>query len=90
MKNKYKIEAKDIREINNMDAIIIAVSHDCFRNLNIDDVNKMYKTNLKNKILIDIKGIFEKNVMKEKIIFIGDFDKRRIENGKYYCSCLQR
>lgn len=60
MKNKYKIEAKDIKEINNMDAIIIAVAHDCFRNLNIDDINKMYKTNLKNKVLIDIKGIFEK------------------------------
>lgn len=63
---EYGIILKDIKKINNVDAVIVAVNHNEYKNLEIEEILSMYnKDNLKY-IFVDIKGMFDKNIMNEK------------------------
>lgn len=60
-KHEYDISFVDMKAIRDMDAIIIAVSHKEFMNMNIIDFNKLFKNMDNNKkVLIDIKGVLNK------------------------------
>ncbi|WP_416327612.1 nucleotide sugar dehydrogenase [[Eubacterium] hominis] len=56
-KRLYGIEFKDIQELKNLDALIIAVNHDAFMNLSSRDIENMLNA---KKVLIDVKGIFDR------------------------------
>lgn len=56
---EYGIKFDEISDINNVDAIIFAVAHDKLKEFNIQDIKSMYRQG--SKVLIDIKGIFNKN-----------------------------
>ena len=44
-----------------MDAVVIAVSHKQFAEMNLKDFDAMFKnTDNKNKVLVDIKGILNR------------------------------
>jgi len=59
---EYGIEFKPISEINDIDAMIVAVAHDSFREFSPNDINKFYKpVSNYRRVLIDIKGIFDRN-----------------------------
>ncbi len=63
-KRLYNIEFVALSEIKEMDALVIAVSHREFKELSLSDMNKMFKNeNSNRKILIDVKGIFDRNIM---------------------------
>ena len=62
--DEFDIHLNDIDEFIDMDAIIVAVSHDDFKSINLDKFENMYSDN--NKILIDVKGIFDKKEALEK------------------------
>lgn len=57
-KRVYGITFEDVENISDMDAVILAVAHDDFKNLTPDKANGFYGAG--NKVLIDIKGICEK------------------------------
>lgn len=60
-KEEYNIEFTDIKNIKNMDAVIIAVAHDQFKTLTNKDLNKLFKdVNNENKVIIDVKGILNR------------------------------
>jgi len=62
-KNEYGIIFDPLDSIRGMDAIVVAVSHDKFLKFSHDDFNKMFKEGpTENKVLIDIKGIYSRNV----------------------------
>lgn len=70
---EYGIGLIDYNKINNVDAIILAVSHKEYRKMSIEDFNKLYsksnildevaatKEEFEKKVLIDVKGILDKN-----------------------------
>lgn len=70
---EYGIELIEFNEINNVDAIILSVSHKEYREMSIEDFNKLYSKNnildevaatkeeFEKKVLIDVKGILDKN-----------------------------
>lgn len=63
--NEYGIELKDMEDAREADCIIIAVAHDEFKNLKLDDIKKLYKVGNDNeKVLLDIKGLY--NVLELK------------------------
>lgn len=57
----YGIEFCSMSEIRNMDAVVIAVAHSEFQRLGKRDVEDMYNSQNAKKILIDIKGIFNRD-----------------------------
>ena len=53
----YGIEFADMSEIKDMDAVILAVAHDEFKNITIADTDSMIAG---KKVLLDIKGILDR------------------------------
>ena len=47
-----------------MDAVILAVSHDEFKNMTIDQVSDFYKTD-EVRILLDLKGMFDRKIFED-------------------------
>ena len=65
MKCEYGIQLKEIYEIKNADCIIVAVGHDIFRNMGILQISKMFGVEKeRQKILVDVKGLFSINDLK--------------------------
>lgn len=60
---EYGIELETMNNVKNADCLIIAVAHDEFKNLSWNDINQMYNLKLpyENRVLIDVKGIFNIN-----------------------------
>ena len=59
--HEYGITFNSIEEVNQMDAVIVAVGHDQFMNLEQNDFNKMFKqAENGNKVLLDIKGVLNR------------------------------
>lgn len=58
--NEYGLEFNNIEEMSELDAIIIAVNHDEFKEYNIEKWSSFY-INGKDKVLLDIKGVVDKN-----------------------------
>ena len=44
--------------VKEMDAIILAVAHDCFKNLSMSEIDGFYGEG--KKIMIDIKGLLDR------------------------------
>ena len=54
----YGIKFVDLSMINNCDAVVLAVAHDCFKELSLDDITSFYGDG--KKIMIDIKGLLDR------------------------------
>ncbi|QLY39828.1 nucleotide sugar dehydrogenase [Hujiaoplasma nucleasis] len=64
---EYGIDFHAMSEIRNMDAIVVAVGHNQFLELAFKDIDAMFKKNSsKNKVLIDIKGIFSRQAFENE------------------------
>ncbi|MFI3175883.1 MAG: nucleotide sugar dehydrogenase [Eubacteriales bacterium] len=59
-KKLYGIEFVDINTIKDMDAVILAVSHDEFTKLGQEELSVMFNQTNGTKVLIDIKGILNR------------------------------
>ena len=55
----YGIEFADMASIRNMDAVILAVSHDQYRDLTVADFDRLY-SGTHRKVLLDVKSILDK------------------------------
>ena len=60
---QYNLTLTDINEISNLDALIIAVSHDFYKLFSLDSLNKFFNPSI-TPVLIDVKGLFEKDKAK--------------------------
>ncbi len=58
-KREYGVSIKSMKDLKDVDCIIIAVAHKEFRNLSLDDIRQMYSDGPDSeKVLIDVKGIY--------------------------------
>ncbi len=55
----YGIEFADIAQIKDMDAVVLAVAHDEFKSLSMDEIDAFFGNG--KKVLIDIKGLLNRN-----------------------------
>lgn len=61
-KRLYGINIDSMDKLANLDAVIIATSHEEFKEIKIEDFDKMFKD---KKTIIDVKGILDKNLYKK-------------------------
>jgi len=54
---EYGVTLSKLTDIKDADCIIVAVAHDEFRNLTLDDLKRMYR-NKNEQVLIDVKGLY--------------------------------
>lgn len=57
-KRLYGVDFVDINTIKDMDAVVFAVAHDCFKELPMDEIDRFYGEG--KKIMIDIKGLLDR------------------------------
>lgn len=55
----YNITLTNMDDINDIDAVIIAVAHNEFKNLDLNKIDSFFSEG--RKIILDIKGIYDKN-----------------------------
>ncbi len=61
-KHQYGIDLTPIEDIRDMDAVVLAVSHNSFLKLSKAYFDKMFKADTKeSKVIIDVKGVLNKN-----------------------------
>lgn len=58
---EYGIKLEKLEEIKDIDAIVLAVSHKEYKNLDLKELKKLYKSDIKIPVLIDVKGILNKD-----------------------------
>ncbi len=58
-KQLYGINFVDLRAVQDMDAVVLAVAHKRFLGLNMDDIDGWFGDG--QKVLLDIKGVFDRN-----------------------------
>jgi UDP-N-acetyl-D-galactosamine dehydrogenase len=62
---EYGLELTDINDINNADCVIVAVAHDLFKKMDKADISKLLGNNYRHKVWMDVKGIFEIEMLNE-------------------------
>ncbi len=60
IKEQHNIKIIDYDEINEADAAVFCVAHNCFKEIDLNDLRK--KMNLPNPLLFDIKWIFNRDI----------------------------
>jgi len=58
-KHEYGIEFVDMSTIKDMDAVVLAVAHEQFKSISMDDMDKFYSGN-NQKVLLDLKGLLNR------------------------------
>ena len=66
VKREYGIELVSLADINNVDAIVLAVNHSEYLNLTKADIKKLFKQNAQI-VLLDVKGTLDKDEYKDSI-----------------------
>lgn len=59
-KQLYNINICSQKILKNMDAVIVAVAHEEFFRLTVEEINAMYNSTYSKKVLLDIKGLFNR------------------------------
>lgn len=63
---EYGVKLTKLSEVKNVDCIIVAVAHNEFKALNIDDLKKLYKPCVDTeKVLIDVKSLYDMKELKK-------------------------
>lgn len=55
---EYGVELKNMDEVRDVDAIILAVSHKAYEGIDLADLKRKYRNG--NYVLIDVKGLFDR------------------------------
>lgn len=58
--SEYGVRLTSLEDAKNADCVIVAVAHDAFRELSLENIKKLYKDSSDGeKVLIDVKGLFK-------------------------------
>ena len=52
-----------MEDIHDADCVIVAVAHDSFKKLTESNLREIIGNNLERKVLIDVKGIYDANMI---------------------------
>lgn len=61
---EYGVNLSKLEEVENVDAVILGVAHKEYRDLDLNELKSLYKLDITNPILVDVKGILNKEEAK--------------------------
>ncbi|MCZ2442800.1 MAG: hypothetical protein LC101_03370, partial [Flavobacteriales bacterium] len=65
-RHEHGVELKTMDDAKEADCIIVAVAHDEFRNMSLEDIGSYFKAGEQDtKVLVDVKGLYSINDLKE-------------------------
>lgn len=64
--NEYGVTLTELEDVSDADCIIVAVAHNEFKALKLDDIKKLFNSSLTDdqKVLIDVKGLYDVKELK--------------------------
>ena len=63
--NEYGVTLTKLEDVIGADCVIVAVAHNEFRSMSIEDIKKLYKAGVDGwKVLIDVKGLYKVEELK--------------------------
>ncbi|MFW6016199.1 MAG: nucleotide sugar dehydrogenase, partial [bacterium] len=66
-KQEYGVVLIDLQDVKDADCIVLAVAHDIFKQMSWDEIDNLYGNfENKEKILIDVKSIIDRDEIEEK------------------------
>ena len=86
LKKEYGIELKNLEDIYNFDAVVLAVPHDEFKDITLDDLKKLYRVKISNEDSVDeVAATMEENdnLNNERYVLIdvkGMFNRKEAES----------
>lgn len=67
VKAKYRINLVDMSEVKDVDCVVLAVAHDKFKRLDLEQIDRLFGDFSNNKkVLIDIRSILDKKKIEER------------------------
>ena len=64
--HEYGVTLTNLEDVKDADCVIVAVAHNEFRALSLDDIKKLFRSsNDSEKVLIDVKGLYGVRELKE-------------------------
>lgn len=64
-KREYNVELTPLGEISDADCIILAVAHKTYKEMKYETIEKIYGSNEKSRVFIDVKGVYDLDEMKK-------------------------
>ncbi len=63
---EYGVTLTKLEDVHDADCVIVAVAHDEFRSMSLDDIKKMYRSDAQDseKVIIDVKGLYKVDDLK--------------------------
>jgi UDP-N-acetyl-D-galactosamine dehydrogenase len=58
---EHGLKLQELDDINDADAVVVAVNHDQYSNMELGEFKKFYKDDIDKPVFIDVKSIFDKN-----------------------------
>ena len=58
--HEYGVELTDITNVENIDAIVMAVAHKEYKEMNVIELKKFYAKDVEKHILVDVKGNYNR------------------------------
>lgn len=68
-KRLYGITFGTMEDVKDMDAVLVAVAHHAFQDLKKEDIDKLYNAKNGQKVLLDIKGLFDRKEYQEGYLY---------------------
>lgn len=66
-KKEYDVDLTDMSEIKDADCVVFAVAHNEFKNMSLDEIDKLFiRGTNEEKVIIDVKSILNKEQILEK------------------------
>ena len=65
--HEYGVTLTKMEDVHDADCIIVAVAHDVFKALTLDELKKLYKKNTE-QVLVDVKGLYKVEELKSSDI----------------------
>lgn len=63
---EYGVTLTELKDVNDADCVIVAVAHNEFKAMSLDDIKKLFKKcNDSEKVLIDVKGLYKISDLKD-------------------------
>lgn len=64
--HEYGVTLTKLEDVHDADCVIVAVAHDEFKRISIDDIKTMYKKSTdQEKVIVDVKGIYSIGDLKD-------------------------
>ena len=63
---EYGVQLHGMEDARDADCVIVAVAHNEFKAMSLDDIKKLYKTSADDeKVLLDVKGLYTVKALDE-------------------------